>query len=65
MIKQDFDHAVGVHFDYMTGYVLSHKNRYYVTLFHLIIIHNVRDDFRKSIDMNWGWLDGNSLLTIN
>jgi len=42
VIKQDFDHAVGVHFDYMTG-----------------------DDFRKSIDMNWGWLDGNSLLTIN
>lgn len=39
LLKEDIDHAVGVHANYLTG-----------------------EDFKKSMDMNWNWLDGKSLL---
>jgi len=41
-LNQDFETAVGVHFNTMKG-----------------------SDFKKSIDANWNWLDGQSLLEKN
>ena len=54
-----FDFAVGVHFDHMSRW---HKTHVLEKLFYADRIFLTREDFRKTINANWGWLDRKSLI---